>query len=287
MASFKHLRRRISYLPTFFSISLVLFLAGLFGMFLLHANALKDIAKQNVQLNIYFKDDAQEADIVRMQKKLENEPYVIKATFVSKDEGLRNWQKDMGESPQEMLGFNPFPNSIDVHFKPDFVTVDSLEVLKKQLEKNMDVREVTYDKIVVDNIDRNVKTVGIILLSLALLMAAVSIALINNTIRLTLYSKRFIIKSMQLVGATQGFIRRPFIYRGFSVGLLSSIFASLLLLGTLYVLTENFKDLAMLQNYLHIGILLLGLGVLGMLISGLSSYLAINKYLKMKLDDLF
>lgn len=265
----------------------MLFLTGLFGLFILHANALKEITRENVQLSIYFKDDVKEADILSIQKQLESQPFVKTAKYVSKDEALHAMEKEMGENPSSLLGFNPFPNSIDVHFKPDFVTIDSLTLIKSQLEQKVSVREVNFDALMVQNIDRNIRIAGIVLLSLATIMGLVSIALINNTIRLTLYSKRFLIKSMELVGATGGFIRRPFIYKGFGLGLLSSLFACMLLLSGLYFLTQKFEDLERLQNFTLIGMLMFMLILLGMLISGLSSYFAINKYLKMKLDDLF
>lgn len=280
-------KRTVSYLPAFLSITLVIFLGGLFGIFLLHAGKLKKEIKENLQLNVYFKDDAREADIIRLQKQMEAIPYVIGVKYTSKDEALKKWQQDLGENPMSVLDFNPFPNSLDVRFQSDYVAVDSLEQIKNKLEKNLSVREVTFDKAIVSNIDRNIKMVGLILLSFALLMGLVSITLINNTIRLTLYSKRFLIKSMQFVGATQNFIRRPFIIKGILLGFLSGIFAALLLMLTLYIVTYYFPNLEALQNYIHIGLLLFLIIIIGIAVSGLSSYFAINRYLKLKLDDLF
>jgi cell division transport system permease protein len=283
----KKLRRRVSYIPTFFSISLVLFLTGLFGLFILNANALKQSIKEDVQLSLYFKDNVNEADIMRIKTKLETEPYVKSAIYISKDQALKKWEKDNGDNPDSLLGFNPFPNSVDVHFKAGFVALDSLNKLKTTLEKNPIVREVNYNKVVVDNIDRYVGMAGIILISLALIMAIVSIMLIYSAIRLTMYSRRFLIKSMQLVGATKNFIRKPFIARGITVGLSGGIFACLLITGGLYLLVKKFPFFAVLQDYSQLSILLLFILILGVCISGLSSYFAINKYLKLKLDDLY
>jgi len=278
-------KRRISYLPTFFSISFVLFLGGLLGYFILNANAMKRNIKENIELSLYFNDNVSEADILKTRDKLQTEPYVKKAEYISKEEGVKIWP--LGAEGVKLLGFNPIPNSIDVHFNSGFVVFDSLKTLKKALEKNPGIREVQFDENVVENIDKYVQTAGIILISLALMMGIVSIALINSAIRMNMYSRRFLIKSMQLVGATKNFIRRPIISTGIITGLCSAIFAALLLSALIYFIKQKFDFLFMIDNYLEIGALLAGMLILGVLITGLSSYFAINKYLKLKLDDLF
>ena len=265
----------------------MLFLAGLFGWFIINVNTLKEDVRENVPLRIFLKEDAQQKDVNHLEKYLQQKPSVKKVVYVSKEEGLKSMQEELGLNAEELLGYNPLPNSIDVNFNSDFIQADSLLALKSNLENNVAVREVFYNKILVQDIDKNIRIVGIILLSLALLMGAVSIALINNTIRLTLYSKRFIIKSMQLVGATQNFIRKPFIIKGFIIGLCSSVFACALMLLTLYIFTRYFPYLNVLHNYTQLSLLFLGIILLGIIISSLSSFFAINKYLKMKLDDLF
>lgn len=278
-------KRRISYLPTFFSISLVLFLAGMLGLFIVNANIMKEKIKEDVALSIYFNDEVSEPDIIKVQKKLETEHYVKDAKYISKEEGVKLWP--LGEQGVKLLGFNPIPNSIDVHFKPGFVVFDSLNAIKTALEKNPGVREVQFDQNVVANIDKFVRIAGIVLGSLALLMALVSIALINSAIRLNMYSRRFLIKSMQLVGATKNFIRRPFIMTGLITGVCSAVFAGILLSGSIYFLSKKFDFMVMLNDQVQLGIVLLSLLIAGALISILSSYFAINKYLKLKLDDLF
>ncbi len=240
-----------------------------------------------MELDIYYKDDAKEADIISMKNQMESRKSIRKANYISKEGALKYWQTEMGDDPVKILGFNPLPNSVELTFNADFVTVDSLENLKKDIDKNIIVRESTYNKTLVENIDRNVNIAGVVLLSLALLMAFVSITLINSTMRLTLYSRRFLIKSMQLVGATQNFIRLPFVRRGLVIGGVSSVVACLMLVTTLSYINGKFPDIAVIQNYLEIGLFLLGLMALGIIITALSSYFAINKYLAMKLDDLF
>jgi cell division transport system permease protein len=278
-------KRRISYLPTFFSISLVLFLAGLLGYFIMNANAMKSSIKENVELSLYFNDNISEADILKTRDKLQAEPYVKKADYISKEDGVKIWP--LGAEGVKLLGFNPIPNSIDVHFNSGFVVFDSLKSLKIALQKNPGIRDVQFDEDVVENIDKYVQTAGIVLISLALMMGLVSIALINSAIRLNMYSRRFLIKSMQLVGATKNFIRRPIINTGIITGLCSAAFAAVLLTGFIYFIKHKFGFLFMLDNYIQIGALLLGMILMGILITGLSSYFAINKYLKLKLDDLF
>jgi cell division transport system permease protein len=287
MERVKQFRRKISYFPAFFSISLVLFLSGLFGLFIIHAGSLKDYIKENVQLSIYFKDNVNTADIISLQKKLQSEPYVKSSRFVSKEDGLKLLDDELGANQEDILGYNPVPNTVDVFFNPGYVALDSLGKLKTELEKNINIREVSYPTPVVQNIDRNVRIAAIVLLSMALLMSLVSIALINNTIRLTLYSKRFIIKSMQLVGATRIFIRKPFILRGAVLGLCSSIFACCLLIGVLYTVNTHLIDLSQITNPLYIAALMVVILIVGILISALSSYFAVNRYLRLKLDELF
>jgi cell division transport system permease protein len=283
----KKLRRKLSYLPTFISVTLVLFLTGLLALFLVNITKLKDITKENVEFSIYFKDDAREGDIIRIQQQVQNEPFVKSVKYISKDEAIKQWQKDNGDNPAQLLGFNPFPNSIDVHFKADFVQLDSLNKLKSEFEKNINVREVSFNRYVVANMDRNMRLIGIILLSLAAVMAFISIILIYSTIRLTLYARRFIIKSMQLVGATRRFIRRPFVWRGIMLGFFSGLFAVLLLGTGLYFLLQYFTELSLLINYTETAALFIAIILLGIIITFFSTWFAVNRYLKVKLDDLF
>jgi cell division transport system permease protein len=278
-------KRRISYLPTFLSISMVLFLAGLIGLLIMNANKMKETIKEDIALSIYFKDSVPEADILKMQKQFEEKPNVIGAKYISKEEGAKLWP--MGAEGIKLLGFNPIPNTLDIHFKSEFVVFDSLNTLKTSIENMPGVRDVQFDQDVVDNLDKYVRVTGIVLVSLAVLMCLISIALINSAIRLNMYSRRFLIKSMQLVGATKNFIRRPFILTGIVTGLCSAILAALLLTGSIYYFQNKFGFLIIYNTYLQTAILLGGLLIIGVLISGLSSYFAINKYLKLKLDDLF
>ena len=287
----KKFRRRLTYLPTFFSITIVLFLVGLLGIVILKGYQIRRIMKENIVVRILFREDVKQEDMLAMEKKFKAESFVKSARFISKEEGLKQWQKDYSDDASKMLGFNPLPNTIDIYFKEGYMQPDSLNRLKQLLEKNdANVREVYYQEALVQQIDKITSTIGVILLSMSLIMGFISIILIHNTIRLTLYARRFLIKSMQLVGATQGFIRGPFITRGVLMGLFSGLLA-ICAIGLLIIMLLHSYNLTevpeLMQDNFQTGILFFSVILLGILISGLSSYYAINKYLKMKLDDLF
>jgi cell division transport system permease protein len=247
--------------------------------------------KENIVVRILFREDVKQDDMLAMEKRFKAQPFVKSARFISKEEGLRQWQKDYSDDASKMLGFNPLPNTIDIYFKEGYMQPDSLNRLKVLLEKNdANVREVYYQEALVQQIDKITSTIGAVLLAMSLIMGIISIILIHNTIRLTLYARRFLIKSMQLVGATQGFIRGPFITRGILMGLLSGILAigCIGLLIFMLLRSYNLSEVPeLMQDNFQTAVLFFSVILLGILISGLSSYYAINKYLKMKLDDLF
>jgi cell division transport system permease protein len=280
-------KKRIPYLSTVLSISLVLFLLGLFGLVVIYANQLKTYVKENVQVSIFFKETAREPDIMRVQKRLDEHQFVKSTRYVSKDEAIKMITADLGEDPEKLLGFNPLPHSIEVFLNADYAVTDSIEPFVAELEKNNMVKEVYYQKILISNIQNIVQTVAVILLSFSILFLIIAITLISSLVRLTLFSKRFLIKSMQLVGATPGFIRKPFILKAISHGLAGSIVAVMLLSGILFLAHNHFPGFQVLHHLELIagmfGLLLL----LGILISWASSYFALNKYLKLKLDDLY
>lgn len=280
-------KRKVSYFPTFLSIMLVLFLVGLFSLLVYHANQLKDYLKENVQMSLLFTQDAKEPDILRMQKVFESKPFINKVEYISREEAREMMQKDLGEEVTEILGYNPFPPSLDIYFTADFTTVDSLEKFKTSLADNSSIREIFYQKALVANIDKNVRIAGAVILILMLLFLLIAIALINSTIRLNLYSKRFLIKSMQLVGATQWFIRRPFIYKAVVNGFWGGIVASGLLLILLNLINRKFGIFLISDQIEVYFVIFVGLILLGMIITGISSYFSVNKYLKLKLDDLY
>lgn len=279
-------RRRGSFLSPFVSITLVLFLIGLLGILVLYADQLKTYLKENLQVNIIFTEDARNADIIRMQKTLDNEYYVKKTEFISKEKAREIMLSELGEDAEAVLGFNPFPASLDVYFHAFYAQVDSVEAFKSQFEKMPFVKEIAYQKVILENIDRNVRVGGMIILGFMILFLLIAIVLINNTIRLTLYSQRFLIKTQQLVGATMSFITKPYIMRAVKFGIIGSITAIILLVAVVYFITVRFNidwSLDVTTNIL-LGLLLI---VFGVIITFVSSYFSVKKYLRMKLDDLY
>src|ERR1700712_1481344 len=252
------------YISTVFGIAMVLLMVGLLGLILVHANNLSRYVKENIVLNIFVDDAAHEADVFQLQKQLDNNPMVKQTQYVSKEIAARNLQKDLGEDFVKFLGYNPLSQSLDVYLKADFANNTDIEKFKTELLKNPLVKEVKYQQSLVDVMNQNLATISLIILVFAGIFVILSVALINNTIRLAIYSQRFLIKSMQLVGATKGFIRKPFILYGIWHGLLGGLIAIIILIGTLYLAYNQVPDLVILRNYTEFGIVfaaVIGIGI--------------------------
>lgn len=275
------------YISTVFGIAMVLLMIGLLGLFLVYANNISRYVKENIVLNIFVDDAAHETDVLQLQKQLEGNVMVKQTQYVSKELAARNLQKDLGEDFVKFLGYNPLSQSIDVYLKADYTNNKDIEKFKTELLKNPLIKEVKYQQSLVDQMNQNVTSISLIILIFAGIFVVLSVALINNTIRLAIYSQRFLIKSMQLVGATKSFIRKPFLLYGIWHGLLGGLIAIILLVGTLYVAYRNIPDLVFLQNYTEFGIVFLGVIGLGIFISGFSTFLAVNKFLRLKIYDLY
>ena len=275
------------YISTVFGISMVLLMVGLLGLILVHANNLSRYVKENIVLNIFVDEAAHEADVRQLQTQLDANPAVKQAIYVSKELAARNLQKDLGEDFVKFLGYNPLSQSLDVYLNADFANNAEITKLKTQLLKNPFVKEVKYQQSLVDQMNQNLTAISLVILAFASIFVVVSVALINNTIRLAIYSQRFLIKSMQLVGATKNFIRKPFILYGIWHGILGGLIAVIILIGTLYLANLQIPDLVILQNNFEFGVVFLLVLGLGVFISGLSTYLAVNKFLRLKIYDLY
>ena len=286
MAEKKVKRKRASYFSPLVSITLVLFLIGLFGMLVFYADQLKDYLKENLQVNVFFIDDAKEADILRLQNMLDNETFVKATNYVDKEAAKLLMTEELGEDAHEVLGFNPFPASLDVHVHSNYAQVDSLSIFKENIEIFPFVKEVSYQKVILENIDKYVRIGGLAILGFTTIFFLIALILINNTIRLTLYSKRFLIKSMQLVGGTKGFIRKPFIYKAVTYGFIGGVIANLMLAGFIYAFS-NWLPFTIMGNLINNLILSGSLLVLGVFLTFISSYYSVRKYLRTKLDDLY
>ncbi|WP_462264441.1 cell division protein FtsX [Mucilaginibacter sp.] len=275
------------YISTVFGIAMVLLMLGLLGLILVHANNLSRYIKENMVVNVFVDESARETDVLQLQKQLDSNPYVKQSQYVSKELAARNLQKDLGEDFVRFLGVNPLSQSIDVYIKADYANNTDLSKFSAQLLKNPLVKEVKYQQSLVEMMNKNIGSISLIILVFAGIFAIVSIALINNTIRLAIFSQRFLIKSMQLVGATKGFIRKPFLLYGIWHGLLGALIAIVILMGTLYFATRQIPDLVVLQNYTEFGIVFLLVVGLGIFISAFSTWLAVNRFLRLKIYDLY
>lgn len=278
-----------SYLTSVVSISLVLFTIGMFGIIILNANRLSELIKENFGLEIIMKEGVREASVLQLQKMLDANPHVKSTYYITRDEATKRLAQDLGEDFIQWLGKdeNPLLPSIEVKFRAEWANSDSLAKVEQRMLQNPDVKEVYYQKSLIDLINQNIRRIGLVLFVVTMLLLFISIALINNTIRLSIYAKRFLIRSMQLVGATEGFIRKPFIIKGVVQGLLGALLAICLLSALLYVAVQAIPELSQLQDVAALGVLFLIVLLSGMLLTGLSTFFAIRKYLKIRTDKLF
>ncbi|MBD1385973.1 cell division protein FtsX [Mucilaginibacter rigui] len=275
------------YISTVFGIAMVLLMIGLLGLILVHANNLSRYVKENIVLNIFMDDSAHETDVLQLQKQLDANPMVKQTQYVSKELAARNLQKDLGEDFVKFLGYNPLSQSLDIYLKADYANNAGIDKFKAQLLKNPLVKEVKYQQSLVDQMNSNLTSISLIILAFAGIFVILSVALINNTIRLAIYSQRFLIKSMQLVGATKGFIRKPFLLYGIWHGLLGALISIVILIGTLFLANKQIPDLVILQSPAEFGMVFLGIVILGIFISAFSTFLAVNKFLRLKIYDLY
>lgn len=280
-------RLQTSTATTIISISLVLFMLGLLGLIVLHAQKLSDYVKENIGFSVIIKEDVKEPGIIEFQKKLDIEPFVKSTEYITPERAAKELTEDLGEDFVGFLGYNPLLASIDIRLKADYANNDSLAMLEKKLLAKPVVKEVFYHKSLVELVNQNIRRIGLVILAFTAVLLLISIALINNTIRLSVYSKRFIIRSMQLVGATQAFIRKPFLLKSLLHGLISAVIAILLLGVVLYFSRQVLPELVDLQDIDMILSLFGIVTALGLIITGLSTLFAVRKFLKISHDRLY
>lgn len=277
----------MQFVTSCISTTLVLLLLGLVVFFVLAARNLSVYVKENINFSIVISDDMKEHDILRLQKSLNGEPFVKSTEYISKKQALEEQTEAMGTDPQEFLGYNPFSASIEVKLKSDYANADSIAKIEKQIRRNTDIQDVLYQKDLVDAVNDNIRKISLLLLGLAVILALISFALINNTIRLAVYSKRFLIHTMKLVGASWGFIRRPFLRRNFWIGVLSAALADGLLWATATWLVEREPELVKVITPEVMLLVSVAVLVFGVLITWLCALLSVNKYLRMKAGALY
>lgn len=280
-------RLKTSYFTTVASITLVLFVLGLIGLLVLNSQKLSQTIKENLGFTIVLKENTLAAEITSLQNTLQEMPAVKSMEFVSSEEAAQILTEELGEDFVSFLGYNPLFPSIEVRMHAAFANPDSLKVFETRLLENNLVREVHYQQDLVSLINENVRAISIGLIAFSVLLLLVAVILINNTIRLSIFSKRFLIKSMQLVGATGSFIRKPFVVHGILQGLIGSVAANLMLLAVLYVASRNIPGIIEMQNVRLLWALAAYVMLTGVFISWISTFLAVRKYLKIKTDHLY
>ena len=282
-------KRRIlnSYFSVVISISIVLFLLGILGLFLLNTKNLVSHFKEQIVMTVFLKDSAKDIEISQMQKKIQLNPATRKVTYTSKEEAAELYARDIGEDFVEFLGYNPLLNSLDIYFNSTYVNNLSLNETKTEIEVSDFVDEVVFDQPLVALLDENIQRVSFLLLMISTLFIIIALLLINSSIRLSIYSKRIIIKTMQLVGATKSFIRKPFILSHIRLGILSSILALIGLSFLLWEIDKRFPELEMFQQQNELTIIFISIMTLGIGITGLSTFFATQRYLKLKTNAVY
>lgn len=276
------------------SLTAALFLIGFCGLLVIQSKKLVSIIRQNIEVRVFIEKAETKAGQDSMLTVLKTKPYVLNTpetpnpiNFVSKEEAAKEFIEGTKEDFTAFLGTNPLRDSYRVKIGEDYFEESKLQLIKKDIEKIKGVYEVVYQEDLADNINRNVTKIYAVLASFALIMLIIIVLLVNNTIKLAIYSQRFLIRSMQLVGATNGFIQRPYILRGAMQGTIGGILAGCLLIGLQQVAVRNVEGLAMLQEYDKIVLLVAVVLGLGILIGIASTYQSLARYLRMALDDLY
>jgi len=288
--SFENYQKRkliSSYFSVVLSIALVLFLLGILGLLVLNTQKMADRSKEQITISIFLKENAKEIEIEQLQKTLAMADYTKSAIYVSKEEAAKQHSADIGEDFVDYLGYNPLKNSIDVNLKADFVTEEKVTEIANSLSEKTYVDEVSYDKVLVGMVAESVEKIGFWILIASAIFTLIAVLLINSSIRLSIYSKRFVIKTMQMVGATKTFIRKPFIWQNVKLGMLGALLALIAIAGVLYYVNTNFEDLGLLDEPYIIISLLVGVFVLGILISLASTYFATQRFLNLRTDELY
>lgn len=285
----KDQKRRLisSYFSVVLSIALVLFLLGLLGMLVLNAKKVSDHFKEQVVVTIYLKETAKDVEIKQLEKSLAMADYVKNIEYVSKDQAAEFLKEENGEDFMDFVGYNPLQNSIDVHLKADFVTSEHLEKISEEATSKTFVDEVTYDNDLVNLMNKNVKRISFWVLVISGIFTVIAVLLINSSIRLAVYSKRFTIKTMQMVGATKQFIRRPFVWKSIRLGIVGAVIALIGMSIVLYYINQTFPELGLLNSPILVVLLFALIFALGIVITWISTHFATQRFLNLKTDQLY
>lgn len=285
----KYQKRRLisSYFSVVISISLVLFLLGLLGLLVLNSKKVADYFKEQIAITVFLKDSAKEVETTQLKQSLALAEYTKSATFVSKEEAAKEHQETLGENFIEYLGENPLQNSIDVYILADYVTSEKMEEITNELKSKNFVDDVIYDKPLIAQLNENVKRISFWVLVISGIFTFIAVLLINSSIRLSIYSKRFTIKTMQMVGATKKFIRQPFVWKSVRLGIVGAVVAMIGMAVVLYYLNQSFPQLQLLGDPVLLSVLFIFIFLMGVLITWISTFIATQRFLNLRTDDLY
>jgi cell division transport system permease protein len=279
--------RQSSRISTILSISLVVFLLGLLGVLLLHAQKLSNYVKENIEISLVLKPEADSIAINEILRRVSTESYILSARLVSREEAAEIMKKELGEDFTTFLGYNPLYPSIDVRLRADYADSPTIDSFIKSVKANPAVKEVQYQASLVESINRNMRVITWALLGFSILLILVAVALINNTIRISLYARRTLIRSMLLVGATKGFIRKPFLILSFWNGVVGGLIALILLTSTLYLALTRLPELSLIRDMRLMAIVAGAVILLGILLSLICTLFAVNKYLRYRTEEIY
>jgi len=280
-------RLRSSYFSVIISIALVLFLVGFLGLILLKTNSITKHFKEKVALTIFLTDNAKSNDVEILQAELKKAEYSKDVVYISKKDAAEKYAAEIGENFVEFLGDNPLKNAIDVTLKSDFVTPEIMEEIEKNLLIRSIVAEVVYDKPLIELLTKNINRISFWMLLFSALFTLIAVVLINSSIRLSVYSKRFTIKTMQMVGATKGFIRKPFIWKSIKLGILGALVSIIGLIGAIFYINKMVPEIELLADYKVLAFLFVFIIAMGILISWISTFFATQRFLNLRTDELY
>jgi cell division transport system permease protein len=285
----KFQKRRLisSYFSVVLSVFLVLFLLGILGFFIINSHKLADNFREKIAMTVFFKNEANDSVLKAFGKELKTKDFTKSFVYVSKEVAAKQHTDIIGEDFMTFLGTNPLQNSFDINLKADYVERDSIAKIEMQLRKNPMIADIVYDKQLVNLVNDNIKKVSMWILIISGFLTVIAVLLINSSLRLSIYSHRFIIKTMQMVGATKAFIRKPFVMRSVKLGMMGAGLAILALIGVLVYVQTNFPDLGILDDKLVVVLVLLSVFGIGVLITWISTYFATQRFLNLKTDDLY
>ncbi|MBL4605482.1 MAG: ABC transporter permease [Flavobacteriaceae bacterium] len=285
--SYQKRRLRSSYFSVVISIAIVLFMIGVLGLVVLKSNQVANHFKEEVVVSLFLKNDVSKAQIESLKTSLTKEEFTREVLYTSKEEAAKLYSKDLGEDFVSYLGTNPLKNSIDIYLKPDFVQPEKMLVISEKFKKNAFVFEVSYDKPLVVFLTKNIQRISFWLLILSAFFGLIAMILINSSIRLSVYSKRFNIKTMQMVGATKSFIRKPFIWRSIRLGMVGAFISLIGLAFVIYYMNQSIPTLNLLSDYNTLIVLGGGVVIVAFIITWVSTYFATQRFLNLQTDELY